>query len=67
MNIEELWKKESLKLYISTFIAFTAIGILIALDEILDLPHLIFGAAATPINWIEIITESFFIFALFII
>ncbi|MHC1596482.1 MAG: PAS domain-containing sensor histidine kinase [Candidatus Syntropharchaeales archaeon] len=67
MNIEELWKKESLKLYISTFIAFTAIGILIALDEILDLPHLIFGAAATPINWIEIITESFFIFAIFMI
>jgi PAS domain S-box-containing protein len=37
--------------------AFVLLGFLIILDEILDLPHLIFGAPPTPINWTEIAIE----------
>jgi len=33
--------------------AFAAVGILISLDEILDLPHLLFGTPASPFNWME--------------
>ena len=28
-------------------------------DEVFDLPHYLFGAQATPINWIESLFESF--------
>ncbi len=32
--------------------------VVIWLDEILDLPHLLFGAPATPINWVESLFET---------
>jgi hypothetical protein len=34
------------------------------IDEALDLPHNLLGAAATPINWIESIFESALVLAL---
>ncbi len=37
---------------------FGAIVILIWLDEILDIPHLLLGAAPTPINIVECVLES---------
>ncbi|VUT27507.1 MAG: sensory histidine kinase CreC [Candidatus Syntrophoarchaeum sp. GoM_oil] len=39
--------------------AFLTILCVIALDEILDLPHILFGAPATPVNWIEVYIEWF--------
>ena len=42
-------------------------GILIALlwiDEIFDIPHTVFGAEATPINWYESILETVLVVAL---
>ena len=42
-------------------------GILIALlwiDEIFDVPHTVFGAAATPVNWFESILETVLVSAL---
>ena len=46
-----------------TIIAYQLMGFLIVivllwLNEIFDLPHKLFGAAATPINWAESIFES---------
>ncbi|RLG33979.1 hypothetical protein DRN98_03165, partial [Methanosarcinales archaeon] len=67
MNAITVLKKEGLKLYIATALAFTVVGILIALDEILDLPHLLFGAPATEINWVEVAIESIFVFTIFVI
>ncbi|VUT28237.1 MAG: hybrid sensory histidine kinase BarA [Candidatus Syntrophoarchaeum sp. GoM_oil] len=66
MKMKELLKKESMKLYITVCIGFSVIGILIALNEILDLPHLIFGAVATPLNWIDVAIESVFVFIIFL-
>lgn len=43
------------------FAELVGFGVLILLlwaDEVFDLPHLLFGAAATPINWIESIFET---------
>lgn len=39
-------------------IGFLSIILIIWLDEFLDLPHIIFGAIATPINYFECIFES---------
>ncbi|MGC2062549.1 MAG: hypothetical protein WA610_06190 [Thermodesulfovibrionales bacterium] len=39
-------------------------GILLFLivgDEVFDFPHTVFGYPATPINWIEVMIESFYI------
>lgn len=41
--------------------------LLIWLDEFLDIPHYLFGANSTPINWIECIFESFIISLIWII
>lgn len=38
--------------------AFAAIILLIWLDEVLDIPHLLLGAEATPLNWRESLFES---------
>jgi len=38
--------------------AFLLIIVFIWLDEIADLPHLFFGAEATPVNWPEALLES---------
>ncbi|MCD4847350.1 MAG: hypothetical protein K8R76_04080 [Candidatus Aegiribacteria sp.] len=45
-------------------LGFLLVIVLIWLDEILDLPHLIFGAAVTPINYKESIFETFMILIL---
>jgi len=34
-------------------VGFASIGLLISLDEILDLAHFVFGAPATSVNWAE--------------
>ena len=31
------------------------------IDELLDLPHYLFGAPATPVNWIESLFETFLV------
>ena len=41
---------------------FVFLCALIILNEILDLPYIIFGGSATPINWIEIVSETVIIF-----
>jgi hypothetical protein len=41
--------------------AFFLIVLLIWFDEMFDLPHLLFGAEPTPINWIESLFESFLV------
>lgn len=38
--------------------AFCSIILFIWLDELLDLPHILFGAEATPVNWLESLMES---------
>jgi len=42
-------------------VAFALVIITIWLDEGLDLPHRLLGAAATPFNWQESLLESVFI------
>ncbi len=41
--------------------AFALVIVTIWMDELLDLPHLLLGAAATPFNWPESLLESVFI------
>jgi len=38
--------------------AFGTIIMFVWLDELLDLPHLLYGAEATPVNWREALLES---------
>lgn len=45
-------------------VGFSIIFILLWLDEILDLPHYLMGAPATPINWRESLLESFCVLVL---
>ena len=45
-------------------VAFAGIVLFIWFDELLDVPHLLFGAASTPVNWQESLFESFFVAAL---
>ena len=42
----------------STLIGFGLIIILIWVDEIFDIPHILFNAPATPLNLIESVIES---------
>jgi len=46
-------------LWLITLLMFALALILNQLDEILDLPHSIFGAPATPVNYIEMLIEGF--------
>lgn len=39
-------------------LAFTFIILFIWVDEVMDIPYLLFGAEATPINWRESLSES---------
>ena len=48
----------------SEAIGFGVLFLLLWLDEILDLPHLIFGAKPTPINWGESMIESLYLMIL---
>jgi len=43
------------------FIAIVSIIVLIWLDELIDIPHLLFGAESTPLNWRESLFESIMI------
>jgi hypothetical protein len=45
-------------------IGFMLIAMLLWLDEILDFPHVLFGAPVTPINWVESLMESTMVLAL---
>ena len=40
------------------WLGFSLVIFFIWIDEILDMPHLFFGAQATPINWTEAIFET---------
>ena len=39
-------------------IGFSILIVLFWIDEIFDIPHILFGAVTTPVNWIESIIES---------
>lgn len=41
--------------------AFVFIIIIVWLNELIDIPHLLFGTERTPINWIESLFESILI------
>jgi hypothetical protein len=49
------------------FIGFTAVIIILWIDEILDLPHHLFGADPTPLNVVESIFESILVLFLMIL
>lgn len=46
------------RVLVSEILGFALVIALIWLDEVLDLPHLFFGAEATPINWRESLFET---------
>ena len=60
-NTKGLWSR---KVIFSELIGFTLIIALIWLDEIIDLPALLLGAEATPLNWREALLETLFILPL---
>lgn len=39
-------------------IGFSMVLLFLWLDELLDLPHVLFGSPATPVNWTECLFES---------
>lgn len=43
------------------FIVIASIIVLIWLDELIDIPYLLFGAESTPLNWRESLFESIMI------
>lgn len=45
-------------------VGFGLVALCLWLDEILDLPNLILGAPATPINWIECFLETIYVLIL---
>jgi signal transduction histidine kinase len=44
-------------------LGFVTLILFVWIDEIVDLPHLVFGVPATPVNWLESGMESAFILA----
>jgi hypothetical protein len=48
----------STRIIVFEAIAFIFIIVLIWLDQVIDIPHLLLGAEATPINWREALFES---------
>jgi hypothetical protein len=57
--MDRLGRKDAEKKVVAIEIAaFSAIILLIWLDETIDIPHLLLGAEATPLNWRESIFES---------
>jgi hypothetical protein len=48
-------------------VGFGLVMLLLWADELLDIPHYLFGARATPINWIESIFETALILILCIL
>ncbi len=60
-------RKMSKKIILYELLGFGVIILFLWLDEILDLPHFLFGAKATPINLIESIFETSIILGLCIV
>ena len=58
---------EKKKIIICEIIGFGFVTIFIWLNEIIDLPHILFGAPQTPINFVESILESFIVLTLAIL
>ena len=54
----------SKKVIFSELIGFALVIALIWLDEIIDIPVLLLGAEATPVNWREALLETMFILPL---
>lgn len=52
------------KIILYELIGFGIIILLLWVDEIFDLPHVLFGTVATPINWSESILETAFMIVL---
>ena len=46
------------KILVGEVLGFAALIVLVWLNELLDLPHLVFGTQATPVNWAECLIES---------
>ena len=62
-GITSEWKKMKKEQFIKKIIRVEIIGFFIILliswlDELLDLPHIFFGASPSPINYFESIFES---------
>lgn len=43
---------------IAVFGPLLFLALVIWLDEVLDIPHMFFGMAPTPVNWVEAVTET---------
>jgi hypothetical protein len=52
------------KIIISEIIGFAFVILLLWVDEIFDIPHLLFKGKATPVNWVECIWETAVVLAL---
>jgi len=55
-SVENIW--------LPVAFTFFLLSLLIWINEILDLPHLLFNGEPTPINWIEAVSESVMILGL---
>ena len=54
-------KMMEFRIIMNEIIGFGAVIILLWLNELIDLPHHLFGAQLTPFNWIESTEETVFI------
>ncbi len=50
---------EKKKIIISEIAGFVSVILFVWLNEIIDLPHVMLGAPATPVNYAESVLESF--------
>lgn len=63
-----MYKEKVVKrIIVIEIIGFLSVILILWLDELLDLPHWLFGALATPINYFESIFESIVILLLALI
>ena len=63
LNCEAMGIKEikRIRWWVPTACMFALLALLLLLGELMDIPHLLFGAAATPFNWQEVAIELFFV------
>lgn len=61
MKLEEIKKYVTSKIIAISISGFILVALLIAANEIFDIPALVFNAPPTPVNWVEIGIEIFFI------
>ena len=61
MKMEEIKKYVTSKIIVISIGGFILAALLIATDEIFDIPALVFNTPPTPVNWMEIGIEIFFI------